>query len=158
MADSTFEVKRSITIDAPAPTIQLLIEDFQQWPKWSPWEDMDPQMKREYSGPTYGVGSVYAWKGNRKAGSGRMEITEAEPGRVDLDLEFTAPMKTQNRLAFDLSPAAEAATEVTWTMTGTQKGLWKVIGKVYPMDKLVGKDFEKGLARLKAAAETSLGA
>jgi polyketide cyclase/dehydrase/lipid transport protein len=156
MADSTFEVKRSIVIDAPAPSIQLLIEDFQQWPKWSPWEDIDPQMKRDYTGPTYGVGSVYAWSGNRKAGKGRMEITGAEPGRVALDLDFSAPMKTQNQLAFDLSPQAEA-TEVTWTMTGTQKGLARLFGKIYPMEKLVGKDFEKGLARLKAAAETPPG-
>ena len=155
MAAKSFEVKRSIVIDAPAPTIQLLIEDFHEWPKWSPWEEMDPQMKRDYTGPTYGVGSAYAWSGNRKAGSGRMEITVAQPGRVDLDLDFTAPMKTQNRIAFDLTPKGEA-TEVTWTMSGTQKGIWKLIGKVYPMDKLVGKDFEKGLARLKTAAEASL--
>jgi hypothetical protein len=157
MAASSFEVKRSTVINAPAPTIQLLIEDFQQWPKWSPWEKIDPQMRREYTGPTYGVGSNYAWSGNRKAGSGRMEITGAEPGRVDLDLDFTAPMKTQNKLTFDLLPKGEA-TEVTWTMTGTQTGIWKLIGKVYPMDKLVGKDFEKGLAQLKTSAETAPGA
>ena len=155
MADSTFEVKRDIVINAPAATIQLLIEDFHDWPKWSPWEDMDPQMKREYTGPTYGVGSVYSWSGNRKAGSGRMEITDARPGRVDLDLDFTAPMKTQNRIAFDLVPEGEG-TKVTWTMSGTQKGIWKLIGRIYPMDKLVGKDFDKGLARLKTAAEAAL--
>ena len=114
-------------------------------------------MKRDYSGAAAGVGAAYAWSGNRKAGSGRMEITGSEPGKVDLDLDFTAPMKTQNRLAFALSPKGEA-TEVTWTMTGTQTGIWKLIGKVYPMDKLVGKDFEKGLAQLKTAAEAASGA
>jgi hypothetical protein len=155
MPDSTFEVTRSTVINAPAATIQLLIEDFQEWPKWSPWEDIDPQMKREYAGPTYGVGSIYSWSGNRKAGSGRMEITGAKPGKVDLDLDFTAPMKTQNRLTFDLQPNGEA-TAVTWSMSGSQKGIWKLIGKIYPMDKLVGKDFEKGLARLKGAAEARL--
>ena len=154
MAASTFEVKRNTVINAPAPTIQQLIDDFREWPKWSPWEDIDPEMNRDYSGADSGKGAAYAWSGNRKAGSGRMEITGAEPGRVDLDLDFTAPMKTQNRLAFDLTPKG-AATEVTWTMTGTQTGIWKLIGKIYPMDKLVGKDFDKGLARLKTAAEAA---
>ena len=157
MADSTFEVTRSIVVNAPAPTIQLLIDDFHEWPKWSPWENIDPQMKREYSGPATGEGAAYSWSGNRKAGSGRMEITGSEPGRVDLDLDFTAPMKTQNRLVFALVPKGEA-TEVTWTMSGTQTGIWKLIGKVYPMDKLVGKDFDKGLAQLKATAEAAPGA
>jgi Polyketide cyclase / dehydrase and lipid transport len=157
MAASTFEVKRSTVINAPAPTIQQLINDFHEWPKWSPWEDIDPQMTREYSGPATGVGAAYAWSGNRKAGSGRMQITGSEPGQVDLDLDFAAPMKTQNRLAFNLLPKGEA-TEVTWTMSGTQTGIWKVIGKVYPMDKLVGKDFDKGLAQLKSAAEAAASA
>lgn len=154
MAARTFEVKRSTVINAPAPTIQQLIEDFHEWPKWSPWEDIDPQMNRDYSGAPAGEGAAYAWSGNRKAGSGRMEITGTDPGRVDFDLDFTAPMKTQNRLVFDLLPKG-AATEVTWTMTGSQTGLWKLIGRFYPMDKLVGKDFDKGLARLKTAAEAA---
>ena len=81
MAASTFEVKRSTVINAPVPTIQLLIDDFHEWPKWSPWEDIDPQMKRDYSGTAAGVGAAYAWSGNRKAGSGRMEITGSEPGK-----------------------------------------------------------------------------
>ncbi len=157
MAASSFEVTRSTVINAPAPTVQQLIDDFHEWPKWSPWEDIDPEMKRDYSGAATGEGAAYAWSGNRKAGSGRMQITGSEPGRVDLDLDFTAPMKTKNRLAFELLPKGEA-TEVTWRMSGTQTGIWKLIGKVYPMDKLVGKDFDKGLARLKTTAEAAASA
>ena len=152
MAD--FEVARSTTIAAPRERVHGLIDDFHQWRAWSPWEDIDPGLRRDYSGPDAGVGARYAWEGNRKAGKGSMEITESAPERVGLRLVFEKPWKADNRVAFELEPAGEGTTAVTWRMTGTNKGVAGIFAKVFNMDRLVGKDFEKGLARLKTTAES----
>jgi hypothetical protein len=151
---STYEVVRSTRIEADAARIHPLVNDFHEWPAWSPWEDVDPDLQRTYAGPTAGVGAHYAWKGNRKAGEGSMEITASTAERIDVDLAFMKPFENKNKVTFELRPVG-AATEVTWTMSGATKGLWAVVSKVVPMDRLVGKDFEKGLARLKAVAEQS---
>jgi hypothetical protein len=153
MAD--FEVTRSATIAASPERLHGLIDDFHEWRAWSPWEDIDPDMRREYSGPDSGAGARYAWEGNRKAGRGSMEIVSSTRERVELRLVFEKPWKATNRVDFELVPAGGGTTEVTWRMTGTQKGFAALLGKVYPMDRMVGKDFEKGLARLKSAAESS---
>ncbi len=151
MAD--FEVVRSATIAAPQEKVHGLINDFRNWRAWSPWEDLDPALQRDYSGPESGVGARYAWEGNRKAGSGNMQITGSTPERVEVRLTFEKPWSATNRVAFELTPAAGDGTGVTWRMTGAHKGVAGVIGRVIGMDRLVGKDFEKGLARMKAAAE-----
>jgi uncharacterized protein YndB with AHSA1/START domain len=151
MAD--FEVKRSATVNAPRERVHGLIDDFHQWRQWSPWEDLDPDLKREYSGAESGAGSHYAWEGNRKAGKGQMEMVDSTPERVGVKLTFEKPFKASNDVAFELAPAGDG-TEVTWRMTGEHKGLAGVFGRVMGMDRLVGKDFEKGLARLKTAAES----
>jgi hypothetical protein len=150
---SAFEVSRSTSISADPARVHGLVNDFHEWPKWSPWEDLDPAMQRTYSGAESGVGAHYAWDGNRKAGQGSMEITSSTPERIALTVIFLKPFKATNDIEFSLLPTADG-TEVTWTMRGVQKGLMAVIGKVMPMDRMVGKDFEKGLARLKVAAET----
>ena len=149
---SSFEVSRTTTISASQETVHALLEDFRRWTTWSPWEDMDPAIQRTYSGATSGVGARYAWKGNRKVGEGSMEITGSAPDAVDIALSFKRPFPADNRVRFGLAPSG-AGTEVTWSMTGEQKGLMAVLGKVMPMDRMVGKDFERGLARLKAVAE-----
>lgn len=149
---SSFEVSRSTSIDAPPERIHGLVNDFREWRKWSPWEDLDPNLERTYGGADAGVGATYAWKGNRKAGQGAMEITGSTPRQVDVALSFVKPFKAENDVAFTITPAGDGS-EVTWTMTGEQKGLAALFGRIYSMDRLVGKDFEKGLARLKAAAE-----
>lgn len=151
MAD--FEVTRSTTIAAPRERVHALIDDFREWRRWSPWEDVDPELRRDYSGADSGAGARYAWEGNRKAGKGNMEIVSSTAERVDVRLVFEKPWKATNQVAFDLQPVAEEATEVTWRMTGTNRGFAAIFSKVVPMDRLVGKDFEKGLARLKATAE-----
>ena len=147
-----YEVVRSATIEAEPARIHPLIDDFHLWREWSPWEDVDPGMQRTYTGPEAGVGAHYAWKGNRKAGEGSMEITGSAPERIDVDLAFMKPFENKNKVTFELRPTG-AATEVTWRMQGETKGFWGVMSKVMPMDRLVGKDFEKGLSRLKSAAE-----
>ena len=151
MAD--YEVVRSTTVNAPPATLHALINDFHEWRAWSPWEDLDPNLNRIHSGPASGVGAHYAWEGNRKAGKGSMEITSSTPESIGFALMFVKPFKANNRFTFTLTPS-ETGTSVTWRMTGEQKGLMWLFGKVMSMDKLVGKDFEKGLRRLKAVAES----
>ncbi|KQY63712.1 MULTISPECIES: SRPBCC family protein [unclassified Nocardioides] len=149
---SEFKVERSTVVVADPPRIHGLINDFRQWQGWSPWEGLDPDLDRTYSGPESGEGSHYAWSGNKRAGSGTMVITASEPDRIGVALRFLKPWKATNAVTFTLRPVA-AGTEVTWAMQGEQKGLMGLVGRVIPMDKLVGKDFEKGLANLKARAE-----
>ncbi|MFN8194638.1 MAG: SRPBCC family protein [Nocardioidaceae bacterium] len=150
---SDFEIVRSTHIDADPGRVHDLVSDFRQWPDWSPWEDLDPAMQREYDGPADGVGSTYSWSGNRKAGAGSMQITESSPERVGIRLTFLKPWKATNQVTFDLVPA-DAGTDVSWRMNGEQTGMAAVFGRLFPMDRLVGKDFEKGLARLKRVAES----
>jgi hypothetical protein len=149
-----FEVVRSTTVAAPRERVHGLIDDLHQWRDWSPWEDVDPDLQRDYSGPQSGVGARYAWEGNRKAGKGSMEIVDSQPEQIELSLAFEKPWKATNRVFFELAPTGAGDTQVIWRMTGTNKGIAALFSKVMSMDRLVGKDFEKGLARLKAEAES----
>ncbi len=153
MADDTYTVERSQTIDAPPARVYEQIADFHQWARWSPWEDVDPALERTYSGATSGTGAVYQWSGNRKAGQGRMEIVEAnEPSQVRIDLVFEKPWKARNETVFTIRPHG-SGSHVTWTMSGKKTLMTKVMGVFTSMEKLLGPDFEKGLDRLKATAE-----
>jgi hypothetical protein len=153
MADTMFTVERERTIAAPADRVSGLITDFHQWRHWSPWEDVDPQMHRAYSGPDEGLGARYAWSGNRKAGAGSMEITRVDDDGVGIDLEFQKPFAAQNTIDFVLTPTGDS-TRVTWRMTGPRSRMMRLMGPIINMDKLVGKDFEKGLAKLEAVARS----
>jgi hypothetical protein len=153
MADKTFTVERERTIAAPTDRVRALITDFHQWPAWSPWEDLDPEILRAYSGPEEGVGAKYAWTGNRKAGAGSMEITGVTDEQVDIHLEFLKPFKSDNAIAFVLTPQGDS-THVVWRMTGPRPLLMRLMAPLLDMDKLVGKDFDKGLDRLDHAART----
>ncbi len=149
---SSFEVTRATTIQADPARVHGLVNDFHEWTAWSPWEDLDPDLQRTYTGPSAGVGAHYAWKGNRKAGEGSMEITGSAADRIDIELVFLKPFRNTQRVEFVITPTS-GGTDVTWRMTGQHEGLMSVFSKVVPMDRLVGKDFEKGLTRLKAVAE-----
>ena len=147
-------MERSTRIDAPPARVYAQIANFRQWPKWSPWEDVDPNLQRTYSGAESGLGAVYAWSGNRKAGQGRMEITEAdEPSLVRIDLVFEKPWKARNDTSFVIRPEG-LGSHVTWSMTGQRTLITKAMSVFKSMDKFLGPDFEKGLARLKATAES----
>lgn len=152
MKPNTFSVTRSVTIAAPPEKITPLITDFHQWHVWSPWENLDPAMQRSFTGAPAGKGAVYAWTGNKDVGRGRMEITDAAPTRTTIKLDFVEPFASSNVTEFALAPAA-AGTTVTWTMTGPMLFVSKLMTVFVSMDALVGKDFDKGLAQLKAAAE-----
>jgi hypothetical protein len=149
MAD--FSLSRSTRIQAAPSRIHQLLDDFHQWQRWSPWEGLDPDLKREFSGPDHGVGSTYHWSGNRKAGEGEMRMTASSPARVAVDLDFLKPFKASNVTTFDLTPSGDA-TEVTWTMTGTRSAVMGLMGKLF-FDKAIAQDFDKGLVSLKRESE-----
>ncbi|WP_216903889.1 SRPBCC family protein, partial [Nocardia alni] len=138
---------------ADAGRVRGLIVDFHEWANWSPWEDLDPEMERVYSGAPSGVGARYAWKGNRKVGRGDMEITSVSDDAVGVRITFGFPMRSTNQVRFGVEPQGEG-TLVTWQMSGQHTGVMALLGRVMPMDRVVGRDFEKGLARLKVAAES----
>jgi hypothetical protein len=149
----TFRVERSVLIQAPAQRIHDQIQDFHHWQAWSPFEKLDPAMKREISGASCGIGALYAWDGNSKAGAGRMEIVESVPGqRVRIRLEFIRPMHTSSFADFSIVPEGNAQ-RVTWAMHGPQPYISKVMGLVFNMDRMLGKDFDEGLANLKRISE-----
>ena len=149
---SQFRIVRSRTMAAPPEVVHALVNDFHKWIEWSPWEKLDPELKREYSGSPAGVGASYHWVGNNKVGEGRMTITDSQaPHRVTLRLEFLKPWKATNTTQFEFVPGGSGTT-VTWTMTGTNNFMFKAMGLFMNMDKMVGPDFEKGLANLETAS------
>lgn len=150
---NTFRVERRAHINAPPSAVFPLLDDFHRWVVWSPWERLDPALTRRHSGAASGVGAKYEWSGNKKVGHGRMEIIEAvPPSKVVVRLEFLQPWQATNTAEFTLVPAG-GGTDITWAMTGASPFMFKVMGVFTSMDKLVGKDFEAGLANMKAAAE-----
>ena len=149
----TFRVQRAASIKAPPEKIFAFINDFNRWGAWSPWEKKDPALKRTYGAATSGKGAVYAWEGNKDVGQGRMEIAESSPSsKVTIKLDFVKPFEAHNIVAFTLEPKGDA-TNVTWAMQGDTPYFAKIIHVFIDMDSMVGKDFETGLANLKAAAE-----
>lgn len=148
-----FRVERRILINAPAEKIYPLVADFHQWTAWSPYEKLDPNLKRTYQGSASGLGAIYAYEGNNKVGAGRMEVVEASaPTRLRTKLEFFKPMKAINLAEFDFLPR-DNGTEVTWAMSGQYNFMSKLFGTFMDFDKLVGGQFEEGLQNLKRTAE-----
>jgi hypothetical protein len=149
-----FHIERSMEMNAPAEAIFPLLNDFHQWPIWSPWEKMDPNLKRTFSGPDSGVGATYQWAGNKKVGEGRMTIMESRPPEwLNIKLEFIKPWTATNASMFKLEPTATGGTKVIWAMDGERNFMMKAMSVFMNMDKLVGKDFEAGLMAMKAAVE-----
>lgn len=150
---NSFRIQRSLRINAAPDRLFALLNDFRQWSGWSPWEKMDPDMQRTFSGPEVGVGTVYEWQGNKKVGKGRMEILESSPStRLRIKLDFFSPFEAHNTTEFTLQPQSNG-TDVIWTMYGPSPFMSKLMGVVFNMDKLVGGDFERGLTNLKVLAE-----
>ncbi len=154
MAHSTYTVRRSTVIGVSPEEVYEQIVDFHKWAEWSPWEGLDPNMERTYSGSASGRGAIYAWSGNRQAGQGRMEILKADPAsHLLIDLVFEKPWKSHSVTEFGIDQTG-SGSEVTWTMTGPMTLVTRVMGIFKSMDSLLGPDFEKGLARLKSNLET----
>jgi len=149
----TFHVERTVWIKGPPEKVFPLINDFNNWGSWSPWEKLDPTMKRTHSGSPSGKGAVYAWEGNRDVGQGRMEITDATaPSQVTIKLDFLKPFEAHNVAEFRLEPKGDFTT-VRWVMHGPNSYFSKVMQVFLSMDSMVGKDFETGLANMKVIAE-----
>ena len=148
-----FTVRRSTRIKAAPDRIFPQINDFHNWAAWSPYEKLDTTMTKTFSGPPSGRGAVYEWAGNSKVGQGRMEITDASaPRNVVIKLDFVRPFRANNVAEFTLEPQGDS-TDVTWSMHGHSAFMMKAMGVFMNMDNLIGRDFETGLANLKANAE-----
>lgn len=153
MQPNSYSVQRTIAIKAPPEKILPLISDFHNWTSWSPWENLDPAMKRTFSGAPKELGAVYAWEGDGKVGAGRMEITSlTQPANVGIKLDFLKPFESHCVTDFTLANSGDMTT-VTWTMSGPSGFMTKLMGLFASMDKMIGKDFEAGLASMKAVAE-----
>lgn len=150
----TFRVERSTTVKAEPAKVYALLNDFHFFPIWSPWQKLDPAMQTTHSGAPSGPGAVYAWTGNDAVGSGRMEILQTIPNTsVTLKLDFLKPFEAHNTTLYTLTPGNDGMTNVTWAMFGASPYIAKLMGIFVSMDSMIGKDFERGLANLKAVAE-----
>lgn len=145
---------RSTVVNATSETLHSLVNDFHEWVQWSPWEEVDPQLQRRYSGSESGEGARYDWSGNKKAGTGHMTIASSTPNEIAITLEFTSPWKAVNPTTFTFTPEG-GGTRVTWRMVGRNRGMMVVFAKLFRIEKAVGADFERGLAKMKVAAERS---
>lgn len=154
MKPDRFKVERSVTINATPETIFPLVNNFHQWAGWSPWEKLDPNMKRSYSGADSGVGAQYAWEGG-KAGTGSMDIFSSQPSSaIDINLKFEKPFKAHSIAMFRFIPSGNA-TRVVWTMEGPNIFIGKIMSVFMSMDEMNGRNFDKGLAAMKEIAERS---
>jgi uncharacterized protein YndB with AHSA1/START domain len=147
-----FRLERSTTIKASPEKISAYLTDFKQWAAWSPWENKDPDMKRSYSGAASGKGAVYGWVGNKNVGTGSMEVLDVQPHKITIKLDFLSPFEAHNTTEFHLEPQGDS-TKMTWAMFGPSNYVNKLMTVLFSMDKMVGPDFEAGLAKLKLAAE-----
>ena len=146
-------VERSAVIKATPEKLFAMVNNLHSFTEWSPYEEMDPKMKRTFSGAESGKGAVYAWDGNNEVGAGSMEITEViEPSNIKMDLHFLKPFKGDNKVNFSFVPEGDM-TKVTWAMTGESPFMCKVMQVFCSMDDMCGKDFAKGLAKLKTITE-----
>jgi uncharacterized protein YndB with AHSA1/START domain len=148
----TMTVSRSARIQATPDRIFPLIDDLRQWERWSPWEELDPNMTHTYSGAERGLGAVHEWKGNRKAGQGRMEITSVDPPRsIDVDLTFIKPFKSNNTTRFELAESGPETT-LTWSMVSPVTVMSRIAGIFMNLEKRIGNDFDRGIAKLSRLA------
>lgn len=153
MQPATYHVERSATINASASAVFAQVNDFHKWDAWSPWSKLDPAMKTTYEGASSGTGAIYSWSGNDQVGEGRMTITESRPSDlIKIKLEFIKPFAATNATTFTFKPQGNQ-TAVTWTMDGNNNFIGKAASLFMNMDKMVGTDFEKGLAQMKTIAE-----
>ena len=150
-----YRVVRSANMSAPPAVVFAHVNDFHKWEAWSPWEKRDPALKRTYEGPSEGTGSIYRWAGNNQVGEGSMTITESRPSDlIRIKLEFLKPFASTADTEFTFKPEGNQ-TAVTWSMAGKNNFMAKAMCLFMNMDKMVGGDFEKGLAQMKSLVETA---
>ena len=151
---SHFRIERTTVIAAPPSAVFAQVNDFHRWGAWNPWAKLDPEMTQSFAGATAGVGAVYTWAGNRNVGEGRMTITESRPNElVRVRLEFLKPLPNTSTAEFTFRPQGHQ-TAVTWSMTGTNNFMAKAIHLVINMERMIGGQFDRGLADMKLAVES----
>ena len=154
MQPAQFRIERSTTITAQPAAVFAQVNELRNWENWSPWDKIDPQLKRMYDGPPAGVGAHYRWIGNKKVGEGQMTIAESRPAEmIRIKLEFLKPLKATNTAEFTFQPQRDQ-TRISWAMTGKRNFVMKAFGMMMDMEKLVGGEFEKGLAQMKMVCES----
>ena len=152
---SDFRVGRTATIAAPAPAVFAQVNDFHKWETWNPWAKLDPAMKQAYEGAPAGTGAVYTWSGNEEAGEGRMTLIKSRPSDlIRVQLEFLKPFRGTSVAEFTFKPEGDH-TVVTWSMTGQNNFIAKAVHLFMDMDKMIGGNFEKGLAQMKSVVEAA---
>ncbi|MCC6486263.1 MAG: SRPBCC family protein [Candidatus Hydrogenedentes bacterium] len=152
---SEFHVERTATVNAVPEAVFAQVNDFHKWEPWNPWGKLDPAMKNTYEGAPMGEGAIYSWAGDKNVGEGRMTIVESQPHqRIQIQLEFFKPMAGTSTAEFTFKPEGDR-TSVTWSMHGKNDFMGKAISLVMDMDKMIGGNFEKGLAGLKSIAESA---
>ncbi len=150
---STFAVERSRTIAAEPDVVFTLVDDFHHWPKWSPWEGLDPNIETTFGGAESGTGATYDWTGNEEVGTGKMTITASDaPRSIVIDLQFIEPWASRADNTFTFEPDGEG-TRVTWSMSGDNDFMGKAMSLFMDVDTMIGADFERGLDKLAEAAE-----
>jgi hypothetical protein len=155
MQPSEFRIVRSATISAPSPAVFAQVNDFHNWEAWSPWAKLDPAAKATFEGPSAGIGAIFRWAGNQEVGEGSMTITDSRPSDlIRIKLEFLRPFEATNTAQFTFKPAGNQTT-VTWSMEGENNFIGKAVCLFMNMDKMVGGQFEKGLAQMKSVVETA---
>ena len=151
---STYQVVRKTTVAAPGEVAYGFVADFHRWSEWSPWDKLDPNQKRTFEGPAAGEGAIYHWAGNDQVGEGRMTIVGAKSNsQLDIKLEFIKPFASTNQTLFDFIGQGTTGSEIVWTMNGHNDFMGKAMSLFMDMDKMIGPDFEKGLAQLKTVVE-----
>ena len=152
---SEYRVARTATMSAPPTAVFAQVNDFHKWAAWNPWGKIDPAMKQNYEGAPAGVGAIYKWAGNNEVGEGRMAITESRPSDlIRVQMEFFKPYAGNGTAEFTFKPEGNQ-TAVTWSMTGQNNFMAKAIHLFMNMDKMIGGQFEKGLADMKSIVEAS---
>lgn len=155
LQSSEFRVARTAKMRAPAPAVFAQVNDFHKWEAWNPWGKLDPTMKQRYQGAPAGTGAVYTWTGNKEVGEGRMTIVESRPNDlIRINLEFFRPFAATNLAEFTFRPEGDQ-TAVTWSMTGKNNFMAKAIHLFMNMDKMIGAQFEQGLAQMKSVVEAA---
>ena len=155
MQPADFRVERSAMMSAPPQAVFVQVDDLRKWEAWNPWQKIDPAMKMTYAGPPSGPGASYAWAGNNHVGERRLTITESRPNDlVRIKLEFMKPLAATNTATFTFKPQGNQ-TAVTWSMEGRNNFLAKAINLFMNMDRMVGSQFEKGLADMKKVVESA---
>lgn len=155
LQSTAYRVTRKATMNAPPAAVFAQVNDFHRWEHWSPWAKIDPAMKQTYDGPASGTGAKYHWLGNKQVGEGRMTITESRPNeRIVINLEFIKPFAATNTTEFTFAPHGNQ-TEITWNMDGKKNFMLKAMGLFMSMDKMVGGQFEQGLANMRSIVEAA---